>query len=304
MKGFPGDPQAPEPTVRLSQPAAGTAGAVWRPLIETMPPSMRSGLGLVWVPGAPGLSQLELVTNRVNVAVFGALGLIEARAHGADLVMFGPALNSHGSWLVHEASPFRHPRDLVGRRVACPPATSETFLQARLAAASTGLDIRREQLPVFGTLAANRAAFERQDVEALIALEPMATELVARGARTIATVAAMWREGTGDAEPLFLAGLAAHRAWVEADRARAGRVAQLVMDANRVLRSNPAQLVALRTALGVPDAVAELLAQRMDGIYVATWDEQVFGSIERQAAAALRLGLVKSKPGKPLYATE
>jgi len=288
MQGFPHDPHGPPPAVRVAQSAAGTAGAVWKPLIESMPESMRAGLGLQWMPGAPGLSQFELVTNRVDVARFGAMGTLQARARGADLVIFGPALFSHGRWLVPAASPFRHPQDLVGRRVACPLDISETFQQANLAAATVGLDIRRELVPVFGTLEANQAAFERQDVEAIIALEPMATQLVTAGAREIATVAQMWCEGTGDTQPLFLLGMAAYRRWVVADPGRAKRVAQLVMDANSVVRANPARLGRL---------------QQMATIYAADWDEAVFASMDRQVEAALRVGLIKAAPPVKVYVT-
>ena len=173
-----------------------------------------------------------------------------------------------------------------------------------MAAAITGLDIKKDMRFIFGPPAANQALFERHDVEGVIALEPLATRLVARGAREIARVGDMWREGTGETHPPFLVGLAARRGWVAENRAVATQIARLVIAANGVVSDRPEKLAALHAALGVPDGDAkaiELLPQRMADVYATEWNDAVFSSIDRQLDTALRLGLITSRPEQPLY---
>ncbi len=290
--------------VRISLPLTGSAGTVWRPLIEGLPSAARGDLALDWIGGNPGQVQFQLVAGTLNVSVFGALGLAEARAHGADIVIFGPALNNHGRWLVHADSPYQHPGDLIGKRIATQSEASETYKQARIAAEVAGLDIKRDMHFIFGPPAANQAVFERRDVEGLIALEPLATRLVARGAREIARVGDMWQAGTGETRPPFLVGLAADRSWVEANHDTAAHIARLFLAANRAVRDDPSRLSGLHEALGIHDdetkAIA-LLPSRMNTVYATEWDDQVFASIDRQLDIALRLGLIPARPARPLY---
>lgn len=85
-----------------------------------------------------------LAAGTVDVAFYGVLGIAQVLAHGADLVLFGPALNNHGRWIVRWNSQYRSPRDLIGKRIATQAETSETFLQARMAAATIGIDLKRD----------------------------------------------------------------------------------------------------------------------------------------------------------------
>jgi len=170
--------------MRISYPTSGSAGTIWRPLITR---HGTNGLNLNWVGANPEQGQVQLAAGTLDVAFYGAIGLAQTVSHGGDLVLFGPALNNHGRWIVRGDSSFRSPRDLVGKRIATQGESSETFLQARMASLTHGLDLKRDFQIVFGPLAANVALFERGDVDAVIGLEPTATRLVGRGARQIAS---------------------------------------------------------------------------------------------------------------------
>ena len=176
------------------------------------------GLNIEWVKGSPGQVQLQLATGAANVGVFGALGIAEIAPRGSDIVIFAPALNNHGRWIVRDNSSYQSPRDLVGKTIATQHEGSDTYRHARLAALLQGIDLKKDVKVVFGSPTANVALFERGDVDAVITIEPTATRLVARGAREIARVGDMWREATGDDAPLFLIGFAAHREWAEKNR--------------------------------------------------------------------------------------
>jgi NitT/TauT family transport system substrate-binding protein len=295
---------APAPqAVRMTTPTPGSAGTIWRPLIEQRG---AGGLNVDWVSGAPGQGQVLLAARTVDVAFYGVIGIAQVIAHGADLVIFGPALNNHGRWIVRGDAPYRSPHDLIGKRIATQAETSETFLQARMAAATIGIDLKRDCELFFGPPTANVALFERGDVDALIALEPTATRLVGGGARQIAQVGDMWRQGTGDETPLFLIGRAARRDWFDANRAVANTLVTMIGDIHRDLKDHPDRFSTLHDALGIPaseTAAIALLPKRLPEIYSTDWGKPVFADIDRQIEFAVKTGLLKARPERPVYAT-
>jgi ABC-type nitrate/sulfonate/bicarbonate transport system substrate-binding protein len=287
--------------VRISYPTSGSAGTIWRPLIIR---HGTNGLNLNWVGANPGQGQIQLAAGTLDVAFYGAIGLAQTVSHGGDFVLFGPALNNHGRWIVRGDSSFRSPRDLVGKRIATQSESSETFLQARMASLTHGLDLKRDFQIVFGPSTANVALFERGDVDAVIALEPTATRLVGRGARQIASVGDIWREGTGDDTPLFLVGFAAKREWIAANRGTVTGIVDLFRDIYEDVRRRPAVLAELHAEMGIPGGEAEaitLLPRRLAEIYSAEWGPSVFANIDRQIDFAVKTGILKGPPARALY---
>nr|WP_314073163.1 ABC transporter substrate-binding protein [uncultured Roseococcus sp.] len=294
---------APVP-VRVTLPGSGSAGSIWRPLFAALPPEVLDGIDLQWIGGNPGQLQMQLVAGTLDVGVFGALGLAEMAARGSDIVIFGPALNNHGRWLVPASSPYQKPEDLIGKRIAALAEASETFKAARIASAVSGIDIRREMSVVFGPPTANQALFERGDVDGILTLEPSATRLIGQGAREIARVGDLWRRGTGETEVPFLVGLAAQRRWVEQNRAIATQLARAFVIVNRITREDPARVASLHGAFGIRETerkAIELLPSRLADVYGVAWNDTVFASIDRQIEVARGLGLIPALPDRPLY---
>jgi len=296
---------AAEPAViRMTDGGPGTAGAIWRPLIDGGAYPLPPGFKIDWVNGTPGQIQLQLANGAANVAVFGALGVAELAPRGSDIVIVGPALNNHGRWLVRDNSGIRTVKDLAGKTIASLNEASDTFRQARLAALQHGIDLKKDTTLVFGAPTANVALFERGDVDAVITIEPTATRLVARGAREIARTGDLWREATGDSAPLFLVGLAAHREWAEQNRATVTALANGLVTIHRGLRANPQKLAELHKEFGIPDserAAIELLPKRLIDIYSVDWGKPVFSNIERQIDEAVKVGILAKRPDKPVY---
>jgi ABC-type nitrate/sulfonate/bicarbonate transport system substrate-binding protein len=228
-------------------------------------------------------------------------------SRGADVVIFGAALNNHGRWIVRGGSGYRTPRDLRGKPIATQPETTDTYRQARIAAALNGLDLPRDYQIVHGPSTANLALFERGDVEAVIAIEPTATRLVAGGAREIARVGDMWRRATGDAQPLLLVGHATTRSWFEANRATAAAIARLLARINEEIRVRPQLLAEHHEAMGIPadeKAAIGLLPSRLADVYAVGWNAAVQQSLDRQLDAAVKLGIIPRRPSKPVYAAD
>jgi NitT/TauT family transport system substrate-binding protein len=290
--------------IRVTDGGPGTAGAIWRPLIDSGQFPLPPELTIDWVKGTPGQVQLQLATGAANVAVYGAIGAAEIAPRGSDIAIVGPALNNHGRWLVRDNSGIRSVKDLAGKTIAALSEASDTFRQARLAALLNGFDLKKETKLVFGTPTANVALFERGDADAVITIEPTATRLVARGAREIARTGDLWHAATNDAAPLFLVGLAAHGPWAQQNREAVTALGNVLVDIHRSLRGNPKRLSELHKEFGIPDserAAIELLPKRIVDIYSVDWGKPVFANIDRQIDEAVKIGILPKRPDKPVY---
>jgi ABC-type nitrate/sulfonate/bicarbonate transport system substrate-binding protein len=302
---LPGGPvSAARTAIRMSDAGPGTAGAIWRPLIDAGLVKAPPELDLSWVLGNPGQVQLQLSAGVVDVSAYGAIGVAEIAPRGTDIVIFAPLTNNHGRWIVRGESRYRAPRDLIGKKIATQPESSDTYRHARLASLLSGFDLKKDFEVIFGPPTANLALLSRGDVDAVITIEPTATRLIAQGAREIARVGDMWREATGDAAPLLLIGQAGHRAWVEGNKAAVDGLRELTIELHRRIKAKPELLAQYHRAYGIPDserAAIELLPRRMLDVYSSEWGPAVFANIERQINEALKAGIIAARPSKPVY---
>ena len=296
--------QAQTKPVRFLLPSAGTAGAAWRPLIEQLHLNRDPVIDFDWLLSDPGAMQMQLMSGALDIGSFGSVGLATLANRGSDIVLFGAALNNHGRWLVKGDSPYKSPRDLIGKTVSAPAQTSETYQQAQIAASLSGIDLNKDIKVINGSPTANMALFERGDVDGIITLEPTASRLVARGAREIARVADLWNHATGQTGAPFLVGLAASRRWLDANHDTAQRIAALLVKVNTAIRAKPALLSGVTTELGLkPDETkaAGLLPQRLTDSYATVWDDSVFAMIDKQIEVAVELGILAKRPPNKIY---
>lgn len=290
--------------VRITLPSPGSAGAVWRPLIDKLELNPGQGLNLDWVTADPGMMQTQLNAGALDIGVFGSVGLSMLANKGSDIVLFGPALNNHGRWLVKADSAYKSPQELVGKTIAAPAQTSETYQQAQIVASLSGVDLKKDIKVIHGSPTANLALFERGDVDGIITLEPTASRLVARGAREIARVADLWKKATGQISAPFLVGLAANRRWLEANRDTAANVAALFVKVNSAIHADPSLLRGVATEIGLKaeeTKAAALLPLRLTDSYATVWDDNVFAVIDKQIEVAVRLGILAKRPASPIY---
>ncbi|WP_158791954.1 ABC transporter substrate-binding protein [Granulicella sp. L60] len=292
-----------EEVVKVEQPNAGSAGAVWKPLIEKAAAQTKGIVRPQWIGGDPGLSQVQLLAGAIDVGFFGPIGAVETDLRGNDVVIFAPGLINHGSWIVKGDSSFRTPEDLKNKRIATQPETSETYRQARLAASLNGLDLRRDFQVIFGPPTANLALFERGDVDAVITIEPISSRLIAKGAREIARVRDQWKKGTGDDRPLFLGGQGGRREWFDQNRSTARELAGLYIEANKQIKANPKLIADLHQVLGLRDddrATIDLLVKRLPEIYSGEWSPAVANVANKVVDVAVTSGILKGKPARPI----
>lgn len=295
---------AAKPVINLTLPTPGSAGSIWRSAVAALPQASTLPFEINWIVADPGQMQVQLTAGALDVGVFGAVGLATLVAKRSDITLFGPALNNHGRIIVRADSPYRSVKDLVGKRIATQPKTTETYQQARVALSMIGVDIERDVEVIFGPPTASLALFDRGDVEAVIVVEPTATRAIGNGARELARVADLWKQGSGLAGDPFLVGLAAKRAWLDANRAHATVLARLFADANAALRRDPSFFVQHASEIGIRSnetAATALLPTRLADVYPSAWDAGVWAVIDRQVEVALKLGLLTAAPGRKLY---
>lgn len=286
--------------VRMSKAGPGTAGTIQDDLVAKFP-ELDPGLDIDWIDGSPGQFQMLLVSGALDCGPFGALGIAEAAQKGAELVIFGSRLNNHGSWIVKGDSPYQHPSDLKGKRIATQLPTSDTYRHARMAAALHKLDLEKDFQVSFGPSVSNVALFNRGDVDAVISIEPVSTQLIAQGHREIARVADQWRDATGDSTTLSLVGVSATAKWVDENQETARRVAQMTLGVNKRFASEPSLIrdSAIQAGMGLKNPSEELLSlleQRLPRVYATEWNEAVINDFNRQLEIAIDLKIVDSRP--------
>ncbi|MEE2040680.1 ABC transporter substrate-binding protein [Nocardiopsis sp. CT-R113] len=281
----------------------GTASAVLRPVAERF--GLDEGLDLEYIAGTgPGDVQNKLLSGALDVSSFGPIGAAVSAGAGADVVLFSPGLNNHVRWLVAENSSYRTPADLRGKAVATPPANSDAYRSTQLASAVNGIDFDNEYRVHQGAVLNGLALFERGDVEAIVTIEPNATRLVARGARQIATVDDLWREGSGQSSPLVLNAQGALRAWVQDNGEAAASIHELRQAVHQHIHDDPQLLAEFHESYGIgadePDAIA-LLPERLVDAYPLDWGNTAFDNFQAQLDKALEFGIVDALPEQDIF---
>lgn len=295
----------PLPPIKIGVVQPGTAGSVIDPITEQFGLEAKHGLDLKRDGGGGvGTGQENLLTGLLDTFAFGPLGATDANIAGHDVVIAGPQLWNHGRWLVPADSAIDSVEQLRGKRIGVQPASSDTYKAAALALAVNGIDFEREYQIFPGQPIANLALYERGDLDAIIAIEPNATRLVAQGNRQVSTVSELWQKGTGDRNPLFLNGAAFNRPWLERNRETAKKFVALRTEANALITGDPTLLSRHYEAFGIPadeEAAIELLPERLRDIYPSTWDASVFTNMDRQIQVALDIGLLARAADRPVY---
>ncbi|MFY1702151.1 ABC transporter substrate-binding protein [Micromonospora sp. WMMA1923] len=301
------EPAAADGTLRAKvQPRSpGTAGAIRDSVVEQFDLAAKHRLDLDrQAGGGPGAGQEQLLTGVLDIFAFGPLGATEVNTSGHDVVIVGPSLWNHGRWIVPADSPYQSIADLKGRKVGVQPPSSDTYRAAALASAVNGIRFDREFQLFTGQPIANLALYERGDLDAIIAIEPNATRLVAAGNRQLASVGELWQQGTGDTNPLFLNGTAVRRDWLAANRETAKAYVDLTLEAWRLIKEDPSLVAKYHADYGVKAderRAIELLPERLVPIYGDRWDETVFANLEKQIDLAVEVGILKQRASRPVY---
>lgn len=296
-------------TIKVQNFSAGTASAIRPSIIERFGLEKKYDLHVAHAGGSSFTSTIDpLLANIVQASEYGPINSTAADLKGHDVVVVGPSLYNHARWLVPESSSAKSIKDLRGKKIGVQPSSSNTYQAAQLAAAVSGLDFADDFKLYPGEPIASLALFQRGDLDAIIAIEPNATRIVAKGARQLATVSELWQQGTGDSAPLVLQGIGVRRSWLAKPGNKDATIAwiKLQTEVHQLIRSNPDLLATYHSVYGVPDsekAAIELLPKRLPEIYSTDWTSATFTNLDKQIDVALRLGLIKGRADQPVYET-
>lgn len=283
---------------------AGSAGAVFRPVIEAQDLLGDLGLEPRWVGAQPAETQTSLLSGAVDIGTFGPIGAAQVNATGEEIRLIGPVLNNHVRWIVRGDSPYQSIGDLRGEAIGTQPETTATYQTTMMTAILAGIDFQSEYNVSTGAPPALLALFERGDLEALAITEPTATVLVAGGARDIGGVTELWAEHSGASGRFPLSLLAAKQGWVDDNPDAYRAVTSLYREVLEYLEEDTANIVEFAEAIGIPpgdDAAMDLVPERLGYVYESAWDDDAFVSLDRQLEVAVEVGILDALPEDTVY---
>jgi NitT/TauT family transport system substrate-binding protein len=255
----------------------------------------------------PGQGQLDFVAGDIDTTSFGPSGAAIAALQGYDIVIAGPSLLNHSRWIVRGGSKYKTVADLKGKTVATTLPSSDTYRAIKLALATIGLDFETDFQVVTGSPVANLALFERNGVDAYIAIEPTATELVGGGAYQICTTGQLWERGTGSDAQFFLNGPSFYRSFANSHQKLVEAYTEIQFVVNDYVKAHPEITQKYAAWYGISKtagaAAFELLPKRLPIIYGNQWDESVTADIDLQIQWGVKEGIIKSTPPKKVYTT-
>ncbi len=249
--------------------------------------------GVFTVTDASAVNQ-ALLTGRVKVGSSEPIPTAIANNAGKALTFFAPELWNHCSFVVPAGTAGTSLKDFVGKRIALLPALSGTYTATQVIAAKMGLDLEKDFSLVTGPPPAVVAFLERGDVSGIIMFEPFVGSLVSTGKyRVVFGLNQYWKELVGS--DMLFAGVSADQAWLEGNKDTAKRIAASLVEAGRVIRSDPTVFDEFGKVFGfMAPAELELAKQRLPAYFPTDWGTHEIESARRLIAEAVATGITKT----------
>ena len=248
----------------------------------------------------PAAAEKAVLLRQVDAGLFPVITAADVYAKAQEIVLFAPLLYMHTYLMVWQDAPYQGLADLRGKRIALLDKVSGAYRGMQLIAARAGMDFERDFQPVTGPPPALVTFLQRKQVDALAIHEPIVTKLLTEGKfRIVMGLNDEWRK-VAKQDWLFICA-AAHRDWLEKNRATAKRLADMLLEAMRQISRNPdlieaeAPFLALKTR-----AEIDLGRERLGRIFPTEWNESVAASAMEAVREALRLGQIKQMPPREL----
>lgn len=262
----------------------------------------RHGLKLEVKHFSPDKAEEALFFKQVDAGLFPPISAVRAQGRGAKIRIFAPLLWNHASLLVPPDSPARSVEELRGKRIGTLPRISGNYTTFSILLRMRGMDFERDFRPIFASLVGAIGLFERQDLDAMIQAEPFSSRLIAEGkVRELLKFNDLWQQLTG--QPMLMVGLAAHEEWIQANLARARRVARTLAAGIAYIREKPEQaLQEARKSQGIRSgAELALLKQRYPAVFPERWDDAVIRSAQLLIDKAVENRLLDRPPAEPVF---
>jgi NitT/TauT family transport system substrate-binding protein len=246
----------------------------------------------------PAAAEKTVLLRQVDAGLFPVISAADVNTKGQDIVLFGPLLYMHSFAIVWKDSPANDLTDLKGKKIGLLDKVSGAYRGMQILAARRGLDFERDFQPVTGPPPAVITFLQRRQVDAIVIFEPVVSKLLAEGNfRVLMGMNEEWKKRTPQ-NWLFLC-LAAHRDWLEKNRAAAARITATLLDASRMIASDSSQVAAEAEFLQLKTkAEIDLARERLPQFFPTEWNDAAVKNVMETVREAARLKQIREIPAK------
>jgi ABC-type nitrate/sulfonate/bicarbonate transport system substrate-binding protein len=223
----------------------------------------------------------------VNVGFGGWTAFAQFRQKGAPITMIFPV--GRGSTLdvlVPADSSIKTFADLKSKRIgsyAGPAGTATVLL--RVLAKTKGFDPAEASLLQFGNGSLLMTLVERNDIDAALVFDPIATKAIASGKfRSVGGLANLYKDEFK--EDFLWIGLAMHDSFAAKHPDAGAKFVKAWLEAIDYVKKNPTAFASFAKQFGLDDAGTKLLAERVLSDFVTTWNEKYIKDLNNFAKVA------------------
>ncbi len=246
----------------------------------------------------PAGAEKTVMLRQVDAGLFPVISAADVNTKGQDIVLFGPLLYMHSFLVVWNDSPAKQLADLKGKKIGLLDKVSGAYRGMQILSAHDGGDFERDFQPVTGPPAALITFLQRKQVDAIVIFEPLVSKLLAEGNfRVVMGLNEEWKKRARQ-NWLFLC-LAAHREWLDKNRAAASRIAATLLEANRMINRDPGLVAAEAEFLGLKTkAEIDLARDRLPQFYPTEWNDAAVANVMETVREAARLKQIREVPAR------
>ncbi len=286
-------------TVTFASTSSGAVGLITE-VIQKKGIDAKYGIKLDVKLFDPAAGEKAVLLKQTEVGLFPLVSAARAAAENVPVVIFAPMLYNHEYTIVREDSPYKSMADLKDKKIATLDKISGVYTSAQVFSKEVGGDFEKDYHIITGPPPAVISFLERGDVEAIIMHDPLVSNMLATGKyRQILAYSEEWKRMTG--QPMFMIGLAAHRPWIEQNKAVAGSLNKMVLDATRYIVQHPEVFEENKKFLGLRDAAVKLAEKRMLSIYPDHWDANLIRNAKHIIDRAVELKIVPEAPKQDIF---
>jgi len=245
---------------------------------------------------APQASYTAMQSGEVQVGFTGWIVIASLRDKGFKLTNVYPMISYTNDIMVKTGSPLKSIADLKGKRVGLfgGANSATTWLYRLIVQKFYGFEPMKDSSIHFGAPPLLMGMLDKGELDALLLLDPFITQLQESGQyRSIASVAKIWREKTGQS-PMLVA-VTVDETWAKANPAVTKRFLAAFRDAMVYLKNTPEAWVELARNMGVKsERGAKIMYDRTVDAFIMNWDKKLVD--EQYAYAAELYKVLASRP--------
>ncbi|MBI4321555.1 MAG: ABC transporter substrate-binding protein [Chloroflexi bacterium] len=235
--------------------------------------------------------------NKVlDVSFLGVVETFRVWEQGKTIQLFQPIQANHTSIVALKGAPYKHIKDLRGKKIGSLGRTSSVYQDLMLVTKVMGLELEKDFQVVFGDNLLLEGLLQKKEIDAATLVEPRASITIAQGVfDEVTTTRGIWQELTG--EKLFTLGYGAWKDWIAKNQDAVKRIARAIEETQNVLISEPKAYQDYAKFFGFekPEEIA-LAGKRIPDLFVPKWTPKILENIELTAKRMVEFKLLEKMP--------